>query len=180
MTILKSLPIFQTQCRTTYLKSIRRKKMTRATSTIGESFDEAESQTLTSNWLQELQHNMTPSDADAFRPWPNSIRTRGEGEDTKKQDAQKKTNAQKATSVTSHSTANVWHEMAYVGGMNCARTRSLETASSKAGRGKKSTIPSPASSNSNKKPHGISAQHHPHFRRHRDNFPHIDLCMKQL
>ena len=157
------------------------KEVTRATRIIGESSDEAESQTLTSNWLQELPRNMTPSEADAFRPWPNSNRTRGEAEDTKRARCSETTNAQKATSVTSHSTANLWHEMAYVGGMNCARTRSLKTASSKAsGKGKKVQSPARLAQTATKGPHGASVQRHFHSRRHRDNFPHRELYMKQL
>ena len=53
-------------------------EVTRATQMVEESSDEGESQTHASKWLQEFPGNITPSDVDDSRPWPNSNRTTNE------------------------------------------------------------------------------------------------------
>ena len=52
------------------------KAITRATGAIGEYFYESDGQTHTSKWLEVILRNLTPSEVDDSRPWPNSNRTK--------------------------------------------------------------------------------------------------------
>ena len=84
------------------------KEVTTATQMVEESSEEGESQTHASKWLQELSRNMTPSDVDDSRPWPNSNKTKNELDDTNGQGCSNTINAPKAMSMTSDTPAIIF------------------------------------------------------------------------
>ena len=101
-------------------------EVTRAAQMVEESSEGRESQTHASKWFEELPRNLTPSDLDDSRPWPNSNKITYEIDNTDGQGCSNTINAPKATSITSDTTANLLQELSYVGGMNYAKTCLLE------------------------------------------------------
>ena len=126
------VPDFSDQMSDNLSGEYQTKEVTRAIQMVEEFAEEGESQTLTSEWLQELPRNMTPSEVDDSSPWPNSNKITNEVDDINEQGCSNVANAPKAMSLTSDTTANISQEMSYVGGMNHAKTRLLEATGTRA------------------------------------------------